>query len=884
MALMFACVCTLYAESNTQPKAVKGVLDLRNWNFDRDGPVDLSGEYAFYWDQLLDSEDLADVSSDQLSGYIAVPGFFHDFKSEETRVAKEGYGTYRLEILLPSSKEERKLAIKYSDMGTAFKLKVNGSTIISVGSVGTTADTSQPQYHPGVAEFETNETRLDLIMQVSNFHHRRGGAWENITLGNARDVREIRNKRLNYDIFLFGSIFIMAIYHFGLFLLRREAKSPLFFCFFCLLVALRLLTTGERYIMELLPAITWQMQVKLEYLSFYLSVPAFTQFNYHLFPNRFSKHICSFISIAGLVFSAAVILFPVRIFSHSLPAYQLFTLAIFIYALYVLIAASLNRETEAVIFLSGFLLIFLTALNDILQNENIIQTGDLLPLGFFLFIFSQAFLLSLRFSKAFSVVEQQRRKMHEINVELQQEVADRKDAEMELTKSQERFLHVLDSISADVYVADMQTHEILFMNQNMVNAFKDNFTGQVCWKAFRKDTAPCDHCTNDKLVDEHGKPTGVEIWECQNPITGRWYINYDRAIKWDRGRVVRLQVATDVTDRKLAEETLKKAKEDLEKRVDERTAEIQAANEKLTLEIEERIRAEERAERAKINAEKANTAKSAFLANMSHELRTPLNHIIGFTQLVLSQKFGELNSDQQEYLTDVHQSSNHLLSLINDLLDISKVEAGKVELNPTEVNLNRILENSLIMIKEKAMRHSIDLKLATQGIPDVIRADERKLKQIMYNLLSNAVKFTPDGGHLSVSAAPCDQNGSSNGSDQSVDARWLKISVKDSGIGLKQEDIDHIFKPFEQVENSTSRRFQGTGLGLSLTKNLVELHGGEIWAESNGHGQGSTFCFMIPLDTDAEKRMHQASLRRVTRADIRNVDDETVSFFKPQLH
>ena len=365
-------------------------------------------------------------------------------------------------------------------MGTAFNLQINGRFISSIGSVGTTANTSQPQYRPGVAEFETNESRLDLILQVSNFHHRRGGAWENITLGNARDLRETRNKRLNYDIFLFGSIFIMAIYHFGLFLLRREAKSPLYFCFFCLLVALRLLTTGERYIMELFPAMNWELQVKLEYLSFYLSVPAFIRFNYHLFPNRFSKRICTWISIAGLLFSALVIVFPVSLFSHTLPAYQLFTLAAFTYALYILIAGSLNRETEAVVFLSGFLLIFLAALNDILQNENIIQTGDLIPLGLFLFIFSQAFLLSLRFSKAFAIVERQRRKLHDTNVALQQEVVDRKEAEKEVTESQERFLHVLDSISADVYVADMQTYEILFMNQNMVDAFKDNFTGQIC--------------------------------------------------------------------------------------------------------------------------------------------------------------------------------------------------------------------------------------------------------------------------------------------------------------------------------------------------------------------------------------------------------------------
>jgi signal transduction histidine kinase len=145
-------------------------------------------------------------------------------------------------------------------------------------------------------------------------------------------------------------------------------------------------------------------------------------------------------------------------------------------------------------------------------------------------------------------------------------------------------------------------------------------------------------------------------------------------------------------------------------------------------------------------ADKANNAKSEFLANMSHELRTPLNHIIGFTEIVLEKNFGELNEMQDEYLNDVHHSSRHLLSLINDILDLSKVEAGKIELEPSNCNLKMVLENSLVMIKEKAMKHRIRLTMDMDGVPETIKADERKLKQIIYNILSNAVKFTPDGG------------------------------------------------------------------------------------------------------------------------------------------
>jgi signal transduction histidine kinase len=246
-------------------------------------------------------------------------------------------------------------------------------------------------------------------------------------------------------------------------------------------------------------------------------------------------------------------------------------------------------------------------------------------------------------------------------------------------------------------------------------------------------------------------------------------------------------------------------------------------------------------------AEEANQAKSEFLANMSHELRTPLNHIIGFTELVLDKSFGGLTDAQEEYLNDVHDSSKHLLSLINDILDLSKVEAGKVEYEPTEVQIRDILNNSLVMIKEKALNHGIKIATELNGIPQTIQADERKLKQILYNLLSNAVKFTPDAGHISLSAKRVSNTDEQVQGLSASDNNFIQISVGDSGIGLKKEDLERIFQPFEQVDNSASRRFQGTGLGLSLTKNLVELHGGQIWAESEGEGKGTTFSFCIPV-------------------------------------
>jgi signal transduction histidine kinase len=230
--------------------------------------------------------------------------------------------------------------------------------------------------------------------------------------------------------------------------------------------------------------------------------------------------------------------------------------------------------------------------------------------------------------------------------------------------------------------------------------------------------------------------------------------------------------------------------------------------------------------------EEANQHKSEFLANMSHELRTPLNAIIGFSEVLIEQMFGEVNEKQTEYLQDILSSGRHLLSLINDILDLSKIEAGRMELEMASFDLPVALQNAMTLVRERADRHGIALGLAVDDRLGIFVGDERKLKQILLNLLSNAIKFTPEGGRISVKAMPADSS--------------VEISVTDTGIGIAPEDQETIFEEFRQVGSDYARKREGTGLGLTLTKKFVEMHGGKIWVKSEV-GKGSTFTFTLPV-------------------------------------
>ena len=252
----------------------------------------------------------------------------------------------------------------------------------------------------------------------------------------------------------------------------------------------------------------------------------------------------------------------------------------------------------------------------------------------------------------------------------------------------------------------------------------------------------------------------------------------------------------------------------------------------------------EEIERQNSILEEASRMKSEFLTNMSHELRTPLNAIIGFSELLKEEITGKLSKVQKEHVSLIYSSGHHLLSLINDILDLSKIEAGKLFLQPSDCDLSSLLQQSFALLQGKANKRNIELTLFMNTTKTHLNADERKLKQILYNLLSNAIKFTHDGGYVRVKVVETVKKDNDN---QKIPA--LSIDIEDNGIGINESDLEKLFQPFGQLDGSLTRHYEGTGLGLVMVKRLVELHGGQVSVNSCLN-KGSCFSFWLPINKD----------------------------------
>jgi two-component system cell cycle sensor histidine kinase PleC len=386
--------------------------------------------------------------------------------------------------------------------------------------------------------------------------------------------------------------------------------------------------------------------------------------------------------------------------------------------------------------------------------------------------------------------------------------------------AENRLRDAIESVS-EAFVLWDRSGRLLMCNRNYREVF--NLEAKLL-----KPGAHRDHVNRFAALaidQEHPAPSGAKGMREVQMQNGRWIQISER--RTAEGGLV--MTAADVTlikeqdeARRLNEEQLQHAVTNLER--------SQAALAELARKYETE----------KVKAEGANRAKSEFLANMSHELRTPLNAINGFSEIMIAQMFGPLgDSRYAEYARDIHNSGQHLLALINDILDMSKIEAGKMNLRFEPVSLAEVTDDAVRLVRNRAESAGLTLEVDFPHLPD-IEADYRALKQVLLNLLSNAVKFTPRGGRITVRAQACNH----------MLGERIRVSVADTGIGIAADDLDRLARPFEQVENQHAKTQQGTGLGLALTKSLVEMHDGELKIESV-LGAGATVSFTLPVHRGA---------------------------------
>jgi PAS domain S-box-containing protein len=400
------------------------------------------------------------------------------------------------------------------------------------------------------------------------------------------------------------------------------------------------------------------------------------------------------------------------------------------------------------------------------------------------------------------------------------DITERKCAQEELRQSEERLRLALKAGGMGAWEWNVLTGEVVWYAEWKTEAgSKGDGLGKT-FRSFILNVHPDDrHRVRRVVVGALRKRQGYEVEFRTKGPDGQIQWNYakSRLLTDDTGAPLRmLGVAFDITERKQAE-SLKHAKE---------------------------------------TAEMASRHKSLFLANMSHELRTPMNAIIGFSEMLQDQVFGDLNEKQARYVNNIASSGHHLMGLINDILDLSKIEAGRMLLNVTSIKIGTVMERVISAVSSLAEKKAICLESRIEDDLPLVDADEPKIHQIVVNLLSNAIKFTPDGGTVTLS---CAENECIDGIGQPVECELIqcvKIAVIDTGIGISLEDQRRIFHEFEQVDSSYGRSQQGTGLGLALTQRLVQMHGGRIWVESDGvPGNGSAFYVLLPTRKPQEEKI-----------------------------
>jgi serine phosphatase RsbU (regulator of sigma subunit) len=449
-------------EQKKQKEAKNGVVNISIQDFSGNNTFALQGEWFFYWKEYLRASDFERTTNARL---VSVPNNWVNYEIEGKKLDAEGYATYRLLVTIPREYVNKQLlGIKTGFIPTNHELFVQNKLMNHRQKLGTSAETSQPYYDPDVHYFIPYRDTVEIIVHIANFTDRLGGMTEALLIGKAQTIRQGYENTMKVSFFLFGVLIVMACYHVSLYIFRQKTASTLWFALYCLVVAIRILVTDDYYLTDWFPNIPFEVGNKLAYLTFYMAVPLLAIFVNSLYPQEFSRYVVRFYLALGGTFSLVVLFTQGIFYSQFLVYFQLSALLIILYSIYVIFLLLRRRRNEGIIFTVGIIAIFLAAINDILFSNLIIKTANLLPMGLFVFIFSQTLILSKRFSNAFRQVENLSGELQKANEQLEITVEQRTAELNEVNVALEKNLKELQS---NIALVNTQNKEIKAQNHNI---------------------------------------------------------------------------------------------------------------------------------------------------------------------------------------------------------------------------------------------------------------------------------------------------------------------------------------------------------------------------------------------------------------------------------
>lgn len=401
--------------------STKGIVDLSSINFNTKKTINLIGESEFYWQQLLTPTDFSNSTKPAISGYAPIPGLWNGLKIDNKTLTGDGYATYRLLIKV---KDDGRYGIRIKEFDCAYRLWANGE-MVEAGQVGTCKNNMVPSWQRNEVYFNAVNHQVELILQISNFQHWKGGPEDMMTFGKSRNIILYKRQHLMAAYFLTGLFLILCIHYLGIYLFRPIDKSSLLFSLLCLAITARLVTTNEKILLDLFPSFPWAIAIRIEYISYMLAAPLFTAFYHYLFPKQISQLAIRITLYSAMLFSAIVIFTPSTIFTYTPIIFQFVLLSAGLYLFWRLIVATLQKEEDAWMMLSSYIFLFFIAINDFLYYNKLMGSEFFMPVGLFIVVFSQSFILSKRLSFAFSTVEDLTFKLEDYNRQLEKTVEER---------------------------------------------------------------------------------------------------------------------------------------------------------------------------------------------------------------------------------------------------------------------------------------------------------------------------------------------------------------------------------------------------------------------------------------------------------------------------